>query len=74
LCDPLLARLPAQPGWRIGHFERSLPDGYLETVQTGRDVISDPNVARQYEQLKLITQGSIWSWVRWRAILTMNLG
>jgi len=29
LTDPLLARLPARPGSRIGHFQRMLPDGYL---------------------------------------------
>jgi arabinofuranosyltransferase len=32
LTDPLLARLPADPGapQRIGHFKRALPEGYLE--------------------------------------------
>jgi arabinofuranosyltransferase len=35
LADPLLARLPVAPGstWRIGHFERTLPDGYEDTVK-----------------------------------------
>jgi arabinofuranosyltransferase len=35
LADPLLARLPVAPGspWRIGHFERALPDGYEETLK-----------------------------------------
>lgn len=35
LADPLLARLDVPPGaaWRIGHFERKLPDGYEETLQ-----------------------------------------
>jgi arabinofuranosyltransferase len=35
LADPLLARLSVPPGskWRIGHFERKLPDGYEETLQ-----------------------------------------
>ncbi len=34
LSDPLLARLPAlyNRHWRIGHFERIIPDGYLETL------------------------------------------
>jgi len=34
LADPLLARLPVTPSttWRIGHFERTLPEGYEETL------------------------------------------
>ncbi len=35
LADPLLARLPAcySPNWRIGHFTRTIPPGYVETGQ-----------------------------------------
>jgi arabinofuranosyltransferase len=35
LADPLLARLPVTPGttWRIGHFERDLPEGYEDTLK-----------------------------------------
>jgi arabinofuranosyltransferase len=33
LADPLLARLPAVPQWRIGHFQRLLPDGYQEGLE-----------------------------------------
>jgi arabinofuranosyltransferase len=29
LSDAFLARLPALPGWRPGHFRRALPPGYL---------------------------------------------
>ncbi len=37
LCDPLLARLPvSDPGkWRIGHYERELPNGYLANPADG---------------------------------------
>ena len=72
LGDPLLARLPPIPGWRIGHFEREIPEGYPESVRTGRNVIADTAVAMKYEQLKLITQGPLWSRRRWRAMLTLN--
>jgi len=37
LTDPLLARLPSQPIWRIGHFPRKIPARYPETVE--RDVV-----------------------------------
>jgi arabinofuranosyltransferase len=74
LGDPLLARLPSRGQWRIGHFRRSVPRGYSATIQTGRNVIRDPNVAMKYEQLKIITQDPLWTRRRWRAIIAMNTG
>lgn len=74
LCDPLLARLPPLPGWRIGHFERAVPVGYTESIRTGQNQMADTAIAMKYEQVKLVTQGPIWSRRRWRAILTLNLG
>jgi arabinofuranosyltransferase len=32
LTDPFLARLPAIPRARVGHYERGLPPGYVETA------------------------------------------
>jgi arabinofuranosyltransferase len=72
LGDPLLARRPARPEWRIGHYFRDLPVGYVHTLRSGRNVIADPYVAMQYEQLTRITQGPLFSRRRWRAIWRMN--
>jgi hypothetical protein len=33
LTDPLLARLPADKPWRIGHFRRQLPPGYVDRLR-----------------------------------------
>jgi arabinofuranosyltransferase len=33
LGDPLLARLPASPGWRVGHYARAIPPGYIATME-----------------------------------------
>jgi arabinofuranosyltransferase len=74
LGDPLMARLPAEAPWRIGHFIRRPPRGYFETLDMGRNVIKDPAVGQYYEKLKIITEGPIWSRSRWRTILQMNLG
>lgn len=76
LADPLMARLPIQDPkhWRIGHFRHIIPEGYLETLKTGENVIVDPNLARYYDKLKLITRGDLFSWERLKAILNMNLG
>jgi arabinofuranosyltransferase len=74
LGDPLLARLPAEVPWRMGHFVRHVPGGYIETLETGRDQILDPAIGAYYEKLRIITEGAIWSRERWRTIWRMQLG
>jgi arabinofuranosyltransferase len=76
LADPLLARIPFAPSeaWRIGHFHRPIPDGYVETLRDGRNVIADPQLARRYETLARITRGPLCDSERLREILRMNLG
>jgi len=63
LADAFLARLPLAPftWWRIGHFERRMPDGYLETLVSGENKIADPGVARFYDRLRLVISGPLWS-------------
>jgi arabinofuranosyltransferase len=74
LGDPLLARLPAKVPWRIGHYAREMPEGYYETVTSGRNQIGDPRIASLYEVIREVTQGPIWSPRRWRAIVALNTG
>jgi arabinofuranosyltransferase len=74
LADPLLARLPAQVPWQVGHFERSLPAGYAQTLINRKNLIEDPGVAAYYERLRIITEEPVWSGRRFRTILRMNLG
>ncbi len=73
LSDPLLARLPAERPWRIGHFRRAIPEGYLRSVEERRNRIANRYVRAIYADLRLITQGPLWSAKRWRAIARMNL-
>src|SRR5207244_3790766 len=37
LSEPLLARITyvAKPDWRVGHFFREVPTGYLESLRSG---------------------------------------
>jgi arabinofuranosyltransferase len=75
LTDPLLARMPFHPpdrSWRIGHFYRTLPDGYLDSVKTQENLIKDPCLARYYERLRRVTHGPILSWARFEDILWLN--
>jgi len=76
LVDPLLARLPVTDNlnWRIGHFERAIPAGYLETLETRNNAIEDPALAEYYEKLSMITTGSIWEWDRLQEIWNFNTG
>jgi arabinofuranosyltransferase len=75
LTDPLLARIPFEPpdrSWRIGHFYRTPPDGYVESVRTGKNLLKDPCLARYYERLRRVTHGPIWSWSRFEDIFWLN--
>ena len=76
LADPLLARLPATPSpfWRIGHFERRIPEGYLETLRSGENRIVEPHLAEYYDKLSLIVSGPLFDRERWAAIWQINLG
>jgi arabinofuranosyltransferase len=74
LADPLLSRLPCQRPWRIGHFMRALPDGYVDTVESHANHLRDPSLAAYYDQLALVVRGPLWSGRRLAAILRLNLG
>lgn len=76
LVDPLLARLPPiyRLIWRVGHFERVLPEGYLETLAEGENLIADPALAELHDHLTVVTRGSLWSVERWREIWRLNTG
>ncbi len=76
LGDPLLSKLPSrgEKTWRIGHFKRLVPNGYLETLQTGVNSIEDPEIRELYDSIRILTRDPIWSWGRFREIAKMNFG
>ncbi|MCP1357026.1 glycosyltransferase family 39 protein [Aneurinibacillus migulanus] len=76
LSDPLLARLPAQykVNWFPGHFARTIPEGYLDSILEKKNKIKDKRIAEFYEKIKIITQGDLNDLNRWKEILKMNLG
>jgi len=76
LSDPLLARLPLVKAadWRVGHLPRPVPEGYIETLESGRNQLQDPGLAAFYEHLSLITQGPLFDPARLNTIWEMNLG
>ena len=60
LTDPLLARLPAIPGSRIGHFRRDIPAGYLESLEQNTIRIVDPDLADYYARLRFAVSGPLF--------------
>jgi len=76
LTEPLLARLPMNRSrdWRIGHFSRLAPYGYIKTLESGENSIADSGVAAYYEKLSLIIRGDVFDPERWVAIWKINTG
>ena len=76
MTDPLLSRLPVSDPhrWRIGHFERTLPEGFLESVGRGDNLIADPALHSYYDHLRTVTRGPLWDAHRMREIALFNLG
>jgi len=73
LAEPLLARLPADPRWNPGHFERAIPAGYLETLASGSNRIEDATIASRYRSLAALIRDPVLSWSHMVAVLRWNL-
>lgn len=84
LSDPLRARLPGvvlgtfnRPdfkAWRAGHSRRPIPEGYLESLESGENRIADPDLARFYDVVRLVTRGPLLDPGRIRAAAELTLG
>jgi arabinofuranosyltransferase len=78
LSDPLLARLPVSPRlyfeFYVGHYFRDIPDGYLESLERGANVLTDPVLREYYGRLRTVLSGPIFSIQRWRNIWYLNAG
>ncbi|MBE7554722.1 MAG: hypothetical protein HS126_27030 [Anaerolineales bacterium] len=76
LADPLLARLPAElsPDWRIGHFTRHIPPGYIETLQSGQNQLTPPELAAYYDKLAWVVRGPLFDRDRLVEIWKLNTG
>lgn len=74
LADPLLARLPVTGPWRVGHYAREIPAGYVESVTSSENGgLVDARRDELAQDLALITRSpQLFSLARWRAILRQN--
>lgn len=76
LTDPLLSRLPIHKDdvWRIGHFERQLPTGYIESIQENKNLILDAETANYYEVIRILTRDPVFNIDRLITVFKFNLG
>lgn len=76
LADPLLARLPVDrdSNLRVGHYKRRIPEGYVESILAGENLIVSPHLAEYYERLSTIVRGPFWDSERFREIWRFNTG
>lgn len=76
LADPLLSRLPSilDINWRIGHFTRQFPEGYLESLRSGSNQLADPSLKIFYDKLSYIITAPLFDWNRITTAFKMNIG
>ena len=72
--DSFLSRLPSKKPSYPGHFERAFPEGYLDTVTTGKNQFTDPSLRALYDATRLISTGPLFDPTRLHAIWAMNTG
>lgn len=68
LGSALLARIPPRytVEWRIGHFERDVPAGYLSQFTSEGKGIQDPSLAEYESKLAVLSEGDLFSPERFR--------
>jgi arabinofuranosyltransferase len=89
LGDPLLSRLPiTRPDpvlakriprlgareWRIGHFYRRPPPGYIRTLATDRNEIEDEALASYYAQIRSIVRDPVFDRERLETLWRFQTG
>ncbi len=76
LGDALLARLTPQtkPYWIMAQFTRFVPEGYKETIESGQNMITDPDLAAYYDKLSLVIKGKLTDPRRLVEIWKLNFG
>ncbi len=76
LSDPILARLPIESTEkaRIGHFERSVPEGYIYARETGSLEKMEKNIAEYYKAIRIITSDNLFNFKRILTIIKFNFG
>jgi len=77
LSDPLLARLPVSPrvffDFWASHYFRDIPDGYVESNDQDKNMLTDPLLHEYYDKLRNVTRGSLFRLSRLKDIWSLNM-
>jgi len=74
LADAFLARLPAAPDSRVGHYRRILPPGYAETVGYASPTTDIEVLRPLLNDVNLATRAPLSAEGRWDAIWRLSSG
>lgn len=76
LCDPFLMRLPAWDlkNWKIGHFIRRVPYGYMQSVASQENRFTHPGLQKAYGDIRQLTRAPLFTGKRFAAIWSMAFG
>ena len=73
--DPFLSQFPAAYQWRAGHFFRVIPEGYVESLKSGKNVLVDHGLSPLFDAVNLATRDPhLFSKARIKAIFRLNTG
>lgn len=74
LTDAFLARLPAVPGSRVGHYQRILPPGYSKTALSASPTTEVEALRPLLNDVTLVTRAPLFAEGRWNAIWRLLSG
>ncbi len=74
LTDPFLARLPAIPGARVGHYRRMIPGRYTETVTNAYPTTSVAELLPLLNDVSMAARAPLFAEGRWAAIWRLASG
>ncbi len=71
LADAFLSHLPIKGSnqFRIGHFERVLPEHYISSLENHRNEFVDRDLSTLFEETLIVTRGPLFTWPRFQIIL-----
>lgn len=73
LYDPLLVRLPAvkSDSWMVGHMQRKMPEGYEETLASGKNCIENDSLRQYYDILRIVCSNDIFEPERIKTMINL---
>lgn len=77
LGDGFISKIPIREGEynMVGHYNRIVPAGYIETVYYGENKIENENLAKYYDKLSIIQKSDdLFAWDRLKEIWNVNTG